>query len=563
MKCRKYVSILVLLSIVACEIPARAALINVYVAQTPMGANTGVDCANAFGATFFNTAGNWGGGVGQIGNDSVVHICGLWTGSPNSEALLTFQGSGAVGHPVTVFLEPGAILQAPYFGVNGAISINGKSHVILDGGSTCGSGGGSAGWAKVACNGLIRNTLAGSAGMMCPGGACTSVLPDGTTSSLISNLRASSDIEIKNFTLGPVYVRSKTTAQEGMSTNGILFSQGEWNDVRIHHNVIFSAGKLIVLGFRDNLVGNHHAFTFHHNDLSDHCWAIGMGVFTGGSASSTITNIQVYDNKMGGWENWAPNVTNCHGNGTMLYNFNSSTPRGTIADSTSKFYNNFIEGDHSGGLAASSPSGFLSCQDNCVDLYVFNNVLHSTCGLSPPSRSCAGFMYFNGPGGGGQHIFNNTIIASGGSCTVMMGMTSNVTIKNNIYQGCVPIEIRPNAPTSATTDYNNGFNVPPGVWMGYNTEGNGQQVTLENYRTTYLQELHTITTNPSLDGTYRLRSGSAAIGAGTNLTSLGIAALNFDVSGRPRPTSGAWDMGAFQFVAELSRPSGPVNLKVQ
>lgn len=36
---------------------------------------------------------------------------------------------------------------------------------------------------------------------------------------------------------------------------------------------------------------------------------------------------------------------------------------------------------------------------------------------------------------------------------------------------------------------------------------------------------------------------------GTNLRSLGIAALNLDIAGVARPASGAWDVGAFQFSA--------------
>lgn len=44
---------------------------------------------------------------------------------------------------------------------------------------------------------------------------------------------------------------------------------------------------------------------------------------------------------------------------------------------------------------------------------------------------------------------------------------------------------------------------------------------------------------------FHLKSGSPAVGAGLNLTSLGSAALDADFDGKPRPASGAWDVGAY------------------
>ena len=56
---------------------------------------------------------------------------------------------------------------------------------------------------------------------------------------------------------------------------------------------------------------------------------------------------------------------------------------------------------------------------------------------------------------------------------------------------------------------------------------------------------HASITNPNLTANFQLGSGSGA-GGGTNLSSLGIAALNVDRAGNPRPTSGSWDRGAYQ-----------------
>ena len=61
--------------------------------------------------------------------------------------------------------------------------------------------------------------------------------------------------------------------------------------------------------------------------------------------------------------------------------------------------------------------------------------------------------------------------------------------------------------------------------------------------------------------TYRIGAGSTAIGAAVNLTSLGIIALDTDAAGISRSTSGAWDIGAYQYVApDTTPPSVPTGL---
>jgi hypothetical protein len=55
-----------------------------------------------------------------------------------------------------------------------------------------------------------------------------------------------------------------------------------------------------------------------------------------------------------------------------------------------------------------------------------------------------------------------------------------------------------------------------------------------------------------------LSPGSPAIGGGMNLTSLGIAALNVDKLGNPRPTIGPWTIGAYQYGTVINPPTGVV-----
>lgn len=75
------------------------------------------------------------------------------------------------------------------------------------------------------------------------------------------------------------------------------------------------------------------------------------------------------------------------------------------------------------------------------------------------------------------------------------------------------------------------------------------------------QEQHGISGNPSVGAFPNPLPavGSPLIGAGVNLTSLGISALNIDKNGIARPSSGAWTIGAFQSaVAAATTTSGKV-----
>jgi len=72
------------------------------------------------------------------------------------------------------------------------------------------------------------------------------------------------------------------------------------------------------------------------------------------------------------------------------------------------------------------------------------------------------------------------------------------------------------------------------------------------------------TADPKLDASYHLTDGSSAIGAGANLTSIGIIQLNSDKDRLIRPMSGPWDIGAFEYVEgrDTTPPAVPTGLSV-
>src|SRR5512146_1628339 len=91
----------------------------IYVAQNSAVASSGADCANAHAASWFNSSANWCTGSTQISPGTIVHLCGTFTGSAGA-GLLSVQSSGSAGNPITIFFEPGAVLQSPQFNDNGA-----------------------------------------------------------------------------------------------------------------------------------------------------------------------------------------------------------------------------------------------------------------------------------------------------------------------------------------------------------------------------------------------------------------------------------------------------------
>jgi hypothetical protein len=130
-----------------------------YFAPTSAGSNNGTDCADAYAigdvAHGINVSGNWTAG-------NTIHVCsGTYTGSAGS-TLITAAGSGSSGNPINLYLDPGAVLTAPYWAAgNGAINISGQSWITVDGwvGHSCGF----VNAVDVTCGGaIIENSANGS-----------------------------------------------------------------------------------------------------------------------------------------------------------------------------------------------------------------------------------------------------------------------------------------------------------------------------------------------------------------------------------------------------------------
>jgi len=497
---------------------------DIYITQNTSGTDTGANCANAHSAAWFNSNATGG---------NTYHLCGTFTGTAGS-TMLTPQ-SGSAGNILTILFEPGAILTAPYWGgaYAGAINISNKSYVTIDGGS----------------NGVIQNSANGTA------------LANHQASQGIyfSNGR---DIEIKNLTIQAIYANGgnapNATDTGGVNTSNILL-KGNNNNIFIHSDELTAARTGVRVDFDGSTIDNIHIYS---NTISDHCWGIMMGAGNGGESA---TNVTIHDNEITGFLNWqcpadAKFCTNkadaYHTDGIILYQ-----PRGNATIFAPQIYNNYIHGD----LGAGSPTAYIYCTHGggtgttSTSCTIFNNLLindgaHDT------------WLLATGGATSGHRIYNNTLIgrsSSGGTAMMLSG--TDIIVKNNIVANA-RLGIGSYSPISGVitaSDNNVWYNINAGPTSSMFNGSDGATW----YNWSQWQALGfdaaSSTSDPMLNASYGISSiSSPAYGRGANLTSDAILLLNFDKAKTPRPGSGAWDAGAYEYPDSDPVPAPPSGLRV-
>ena len=172
-------------------------------------------------------------------------------------------------------------------------------------------------------------------------------------------------------------------------------------------------------------------------------------------------------------------------------------------------------------------------------------------------------------GHGTFYAYNNSYIASSSAgWGISASMLDNLVIENNIIVGTsFGIYLKAYGPVDTyTLDYNelNGWGSRPGVINGNADYDNWAAWQAAGFDThgIHADPMFVNPTDSGSGANLYLQSGSPAIGAGINLTSLGIAALNVDAAGNTRPSTGAWDIGAYEYLSGVlgSGMSGPVTL---
>jgi len=250
------------------------------------------------------------------------------------------------------------------------------------------------------------------------------------------------------------------------------------------------------------------------------------------NASSSSTGMLIHNNVCHDWANWDnPAQNDFHHNGVFVIINNDTAWIAGL-----QVYSNYFYGDvgvfMTGNIFLDSEgngSGSHASYDGTV---VFNNLFVNSSTIDAPSNAQI-IAKANG-GNPAVSIYNNTFVyqpSSKGRCIMNQGAV--LAGENNTGSQC-SLAYYNSAGTISLSDYNDWY------------AAGGNDAT---------EGSHSIVLNPLLTGVYTLGVGSPAIGAAQNLTPLSIIPLDSDLAGISRPSSGPWDIGAYQYVPP---PSGGV-----
>jgi hypothetical protein len=342
--------------------------------------------------------------------------------------------------------------------------------------------------------------------------------PSTATGTCIQIQGGGSSIEIKNCILSPQAV------QAFAYSNGVSNSTSQ--HIYIHNNQIMNAGRGVIYGFQGSVVNDVQVYANQWQGLTRSYVFHGDGLMIGCPTSScsntgpaTVTNIQFYDNLFYGL--WA-------GGATAQY-FAVGNTSGT------EIYNNvFAIEDTSCPSGGCLSPGFVSTKGDDTNMAIYNNTFSSDSDSGKGNGTSAAAISLAAPAEG------------------------YLTIEGNIFSGVwmdISTDLWPTG-SSVTMDYNlhNG----PTYWVVYggfsgagtykcNSSSTCQPNGVEAHSLSGIPQFVSIPNGTVGSGNWHLQPSSPARGTSANLTSLNITTLDVDILGGPRPPSGPWDVGAYEY----------------
>lgn len=472
---------------------------DIFVANTNLGAANGSSCADARAASSLSGS--------DYTSGNRIRACGTITGAAGSTIFTV------LGNNITILFESGAILQAPYFAnTGGAINCNGHSNVTVDGGT----------------NGLIRNTADGTAQTYQQG---TTGVDGGTPSC--------TGFTVKNLRISNGYIRTQNST-DGVDSAAI---KGEGNNFRATNNIIDHWRIGVFFGYQSS-----SGVEIDHNFSSFTEVAVIIGDLSGGAS---LPNARVHDNDWGGGAYlWDSPINNWHHNAIHAWSVQASTTGFTGL----MVYNNFIHGvwnvdvnDHISSLIYLETIGDNSkVFNNRIWMLGAHNVGDNGQIFAKVSETPAQSSRF-------ALIVNNTVVGdnTGGFCHETS--TTGTVFKNNICSGHPYAVYTPDGENTTTINANHNLYYQATTWGIFDSFGGWQSHGLD---------LNGVIGNPLLDSNLAPTTGSPALFAGENLSSLGIPELNVDCNGNPRPTTGPWPIGACNSSGTVTttRPNPPTGV---
>lgn len=527
----------VIFVILATGFSAAASAANIYIAQNAAGGNTGADCADAFAVSWFNSSANWGSGAGQIGPGTTVHLCGTFNAPAGASNYLSFQSSGTSGSPITLLFESGAVLTAPYWS-GAAISIGANNYVTINGGT----------------NGIIQATANGTS---------LANQQDNGTGVDCGSVNICSNILVENLTIANLYVHSCSVSASytactdggGGNTLGIRLWGG--NNDTIYNNIVHDVHWSIVMLYGTNGTNSNNMVARNNTVYNNDHGIVFADEGSGSTANGSNCSNAIYNNDISNFQSWDNATDAFHHDGIHAFANNAPGANYYVC-----VYSNYLHGD--GGVTFNS---FIFMESDSQSSQVFNNVLNLTANGNPTTCTGTGILgpaTGSGTNGVSLGVYNNTIVGYNTSNCIAQGVQeqTNPTLYNNIFSTANQATYATSDSGTVTWDYNTYYNIGSGEWQfgsfaSWQSSGNDK---------------HGQNANPSLTSSFTLNSGSPAIGAAKNLTSLGITALDsgapqtFGAGGScgsgcsPRLPSGAWDAGAYPYGNSTASPAAPTGL---
>lgn len=478
---------LILILILALHLRAE----DIYIAQTAAGGDTGANCANAHAITWFNTAGNWGGGAGEIDPGDTVHFCGTLT------TTAVIQLSGTAGNPITIVFESGAKFSKGTWnqsGSNGDAAIFGdsKSYITIRG-----QGG------AVGVGTDIESTSNGT-------GLTTSNQSVGVW------FATSDHINVFDLTVTNMYRRTPNSAENIALGGGIQFRSGG-RDLVVSNCWVSQMNAGIYVGYAE---GDSNLYVLKCKATSQGEAGILMGA---NNSSSTFTNVIISGNYFNDCTTWAgqPDI---HCNHIHLHCVAAAPSNMTGV----RIFNNHFYGD-----MGSQQTSFCFVEGSIRGTLVYNNLFELTSG-----GAGNGLLFFNGATN--SLAANNTFV-SYNTNYAGIGISDNgpvgATYTNNLFYNVATI-IEDSVDGLLGGDYNVMFSGNASYPQWHPSAGFMQ---FDDWKTLTGFDENSKTNHPSLDATYvPLQGDTVARGAGVNLTARGITT---DYFGNARPASGAWTIG--------------------
>ena len=384
----------------------------------------------------------------------------------------------------------------------------------------------------------------GSAGVYCISGTYCAY----STISVGILAQGSSNIIVENLIARGFYQYRSQVDSFDASHNEDWCINVQGSNIAVHDSTWHDAGWCLVNGY----ASGDADVSFYNNDV----WNIDHGYVLSGPVSSVSSAgpFLFYNNHVHAFQNWDDTANGNHHDGIHCFSGNSS---GQAITGGVYWYNNIFSGPVGYGINSyiyDEGSTGPPCLTSASNLYIFNNLMLIA------NYSTAGHL---GIFSGAATVYNNSLVStdsnSSGTCAALVGSyggIGKVTFQNNAILGCYILAgyVPGIGFTSAGSNYNaygyTAGNTSSDFYCSGQTSFSGWKSCIGNSMETN-SNAQAVSTMGISTSTGQPTTGSPVIAAGANLTSLcsgNLAALCKDASGNPRPSMGAWDIGAYNYI---------------